>query len=932
MDILRIPLIILFKEQNPYRIIKNYCSNDIRTNQMNISIDKSRFIDIYQQREPQYSKDEIENMYEVVDDKLNKVIQGNPFQKSVFNLIINYTKEMLENDGNNVKCRYKNLLKWRMTTLELDQDMFVAGYLAFEDLLIRRDRVYFDWDMVIKSNNIRLHNMLSQGMAENHFHLKGSAPTFKLSWVQLMNDISCRKQCKINDATTRLEKDIDGDIDVSDAIAVAALIRLILFKVLRSKELMLSETEKKIYNEEIEQKKLLHEIFNNNEMSINKQELSSKSGSIQSEINTLKHLYSSKLRYKSKDVSIDYCLTDNINKTDSITKLYAGERAFLYECFRAIYNQDKDFLRDADLFYAYLILKNKVRGELIQENHRVGFSNFADYQDRKTQYLKKNTLLKDSVEAQAILMSIKSQNMKSIEARFIPSEDTNENIKNIRKMDELICNSIFNDANNTWINKKNESFPMMGELSYAERKILMTFEGVDSLHSSLHNEMVRSPQRQMEQLIQELKSKYFYVCHFPKDKDPLAISDNVKDVFSLNRCRHYKYRIYLKNIGTALYKMREKNQEVAARVLGIDACANELVTRPEVFGQVFRFLKGHLPSKDYQRDFEKGESIPCLRATYHVGEDFLDVIDGLRAIDEAYTFLNLTHGDRFGHAIVLGIDVEDWYRKKGYRVNLTKQDILDNIAWLIMKIKYYDVTSASEYIDKLTSLYNKYYTEIYCNNDQLGEKYPGVIPVDIYMEAWKLRGDNPEYYNDDKIKRAISYWDRCAKHEQTELAADNDVVENLYMRYHYDINVKSKGYKKEVFKVPYYIVTITKQIQTLMQNTVRECGIGIECNPSSNVLIGTFKRYDKHPILKFNNLGLSSKEMDDMAQLFVSINTDDQGVFDTLLENEFALMAIALEKVKDENGRPVYNQARIYDWLNRVREMGIEQSFNNKII
>lgn len=63
-------------------------------------------------------------------------------------------------------------------------------------------------------------------------------------------------------------------------------------------------------------------------------------------------------------------------------------------------------------------------------------------------------------------------------------------------------------------------------------------------------------------------------------------------------------------------------------------------------------------------------------------------------------------------------------------------------------------------------------------------------------------------------------------------------------------------------------------------------------------------------------------------QLSVSINTDDQGVFSTSLENEYALMAIALEKEKDENGDLKYNSSMIYEWMERVRLMGIGQSFN----
>ncbi|MCY6369411.1 hypothetical protein [Clostridium ganghwense] len=71
-------------------------------------------------------------------------------------------------------------------------------------------------------------------------------------------------------------------------------------------------------------------------------------------------------------------------------------------------------------------------------------------------------------------------------------------------------------------------------------------------------------------------------------------------------------------------------------------------------------------------------------------------------------------------------------------------------------------------------------------------------------------------------------------------------------------------------------------------------------------------------------MGLVSEaeKINECPELFVSINTDDQGVFDTYLENEYVLMAIALERAKS-----LYNQAMIYEWLDRIRQMGLEQSF-----
>ena len=63
--------------------------------------------------------------------------------------------------------------------------------------------------------------------------------------------------------------------------------------------------------------------------------------------------------------------------------------------------------------------------------------------------------------------------------------------------------------------------------------------------------------------------------------------------------------------------------------------------------------------------------------------------------------------------------------------------------------------------------------------------------------------------------------------------------------------------------------------------------------------------------------------------LNVSINTDDQGVFDTLLENEYALMMLALKKKRNKDNELEYDIEDIYEWIDYVRQMGLEQSFNN---
>ncbi len=117
--------------------------------------------------------------------------------------------------------------------------------------------------------------------------------------------------------------------------------------------------------------------------------------------------------------------------------------------------------------------------------------------------------------------------------------------------------------------------------------------------------------------------------------------------------------------------------------------------------------------------------------------------------------------------------------------------------------------------------------------------------------------------------------------------------------------------------------TLLEKIQQHLMEKNEKRHIAIECNPSSNYKIGEMTRYDEHPILKFFNYGLSTPyPRHDIA---VSINTDDQGVFSTSLEREYSLMALAIERLQTEDYQ---NSPRaIVDWLNRVREMSLEQRF-----
>ena len=372
--------------------------------------------------------------------------------------------------------------------------------------------------------------------------------------------------------------------------------------------------------------------------------------------------------------------------------------------------------------------------------------------------------------------------------------------------------------------------------------------------------------------------------------------------------------------------------------------------RPEVFAVDFRVLKNHVVGK--RNVLEK---ISQLKATYHVGEDNQDILDGLRAIDEAIFFLNLDFGDRLGHAIALGVDVEKWYANRNYTVHMRRQDYLDNIVWLYNKIIYYQIPDCKNLLEFLKQQFQEYFGMIFLKQLDMdynkkicdeaseydkefgnihftGNSYSG-FDIYNYYNSWQLRGDDPSLYEKGYYRRnknPLSIWDDYAinKNVKKEIRY---VLEAgvLYHLYHFNGKIKKEGDKSTEAKISIEMVKCIAQVQKHMQKEIAKKGIAIEMNPSSNMLISSLQNYEDHPIKSLYNKSLTydPKELKECAQLSVSINTDDVAVFSTSLYNEYTLMAYSLENAKNKEGKNQYEKHQVYDWIEAIRLMGIEQSF-----
>lgn len=348
---------------------------------------------------------------------------------------------------------------------------------------------------------------------------------------------------------------------------------------------------------------------------------------------------------------------------------------------------------------------------------------------------------------------------------------------------------------------------------------------------------------------------------------------------------------FIKNDGGTHKKRRRVCQQDLARLIrlndkcrpiGLDAAGSEINCPPEVFAPVYR----------------KARAAGFTNFTYHVGEDFHDLLSGLRAIDEAIRMLGLGAGCRIGHALALGTDVRQYYEDRHLTMLLSKQMLLDNLVWLKYRSGYYNIRLSA----KTHTLIDERSAAL------IGEiGYPTDTSLSRYWMSMQLRGD--DYTTEIPAPTAI-------KHGQ-EYSKTWEQARSLLDCYLLSPEIRKKGVEIIKLKIDQSLADDIRQLQEAIIADIERSGIFIEACPSSNCKIGITPRYDSLPMLRY-----CSPDPVSGHHIPTSINTDDRGIFATSLHNEFSLMACALHKAKTHDGQPKYTDRQIYDYLSRIAEYG----------
>lgn len=839
------------------------------------------------------------NSRRTVDEQLQryhelKALLSSEPAGGIFQLLADYGERVLNLIDADPKVKQEKILEWREVSLALGQDLFTCASLARKDWSERTQRYAFGWPAAVQTDNIPLRQLLEAGCAENHYHLNGSTQIFALTWCYLMNhpaklaEYFASKEMQDGLTIRRGTSSKDNRSNWPDKMCLAAWIRARLFCEISN--LHCAEEAPHSLREYVQQPDRKFQLY-----AMVKQ----------------CRMYAAKLRQGRKSYRLDYAITGAVAASNSgPTRLLTGERSFLYHCFYRCYAGSFSS-EQMNLLYLYLLIKREFRSELIQTNGRRGFWNFADYQDRKAlvwgdapEYWRESYIL--SLAENLSGSRGGKPVVKTLEARIAPKEKAAALLATVRDIDSAVE-------------------------EYRDWKTGYLWQ----------HEILPRAERYWKNAQEH--AQYFYVLHFIKKPLP-RISEKEREWQLCLPARNHEVRKKAEAQAKALAKGLIRSSYLCSRIRGIDASSQEIGCRPETFATQFRYLRNNLVPEP--QPTSNLRYWPKLRSTYHVGEDFLDLTDGLRAIDEAITFLDLGEGDRLGHALALGISPRQYYRVKDHASWLPAQDLLDNLVWLMFRSMEWDVSIPSSLREILRDRAQQLLDTIYPNEDEGSN----TISLRDYYDAWWLRSDDPELYrqylSDDKdIKQVLEGSSQLLDHHPYKRAMlhqrkINDGVDprdslrksprirRILIRYHFGVQERREGQKPVCFVATPDFIAVLEKMQQRMIEKIMEKGIAVECNPSSNHLIGTFDRYEEHPIFRFNHFGLQLPEHgESSAQLRVSVNTDDLGVFDTSLENEYALLFGALCGRRNTEGRPLLCHDDILAYLEHLRVMGNSMTF-----
>ncbi len=887
-----------FKENNHNDCLMNLY-NELREGMIGIKLDSFNLIANMEWRNEYYGKPREKYYFDLCKEISNDFfkirsgqlyIDGNTKEHDKkYNYMSNLNSKSLEVGKNT-----NNKFKWIMLKQMIDVDILIGVYLVDKGLTNISDMIL--WDTLLYTTDTLLEKVLEKGTAELHMHV-GASRSFTSIWTEFMN-LKTKNKLWENLFKNLKNKFNYGKINFEKNTYLFRLIRILLAVYIREcknniypktfEEFMkinicdenvdmiiqnvLKHIENERYNIE-EAKNITLEniqkaicfvmdkfdlqlgpiIKTNFEENYYEEEMKPKNATANSILSRdiLTLLFNEYYEIKDHDIILKY----------NFEGIILPEQVLIFEAMKFIDStfQNSNYGNNFEkLFWHYVKFKNLVYRQIIQEfTVGKGLDMFQSY------YKRQNKITIDNFISESFYSQIKSQNIKKFEIRTGAYSDKEKVVKLLLSVFKQYKSILEDDY---FVKIESKPIPLIG-----------------------------------------------IVFHFNKRKDKIkekcAYDSEIKNKF-LNylSSQQEEYLKQAKIIGD----LRCDIDLLDYYLVGIDTASNENNAEPYIFREAFNYLRSIDAIKNRRK--RKGSYLKEIGFTNHVGEEFRDLISGLRHIDETIELFNYKSADRLGHAIALGIDVDKW-AEFNQVVCINAEEYLDNLLWewnLLLEEKInlestqlleQKIYEAVEYIFGFTEnvsireLYKAYYIKI--TNKGC---YTNIVLNDNSNKVCALQDYTKKKY--------------CILNDPNEFGYElNNTVWSSQMIYR---AMQCKYFTKELEKnvtinIDNDTIENYKKIQQIMIKKVGDKQIVVETNPTSNLVIGEFKSFEDYYI---TNLSSPEKE-----KVIVTINTDDPVIFDTRINNEYALIYdILMRKEK-------YSSKEVIDWLDKIRKNSLDYSF-----
>ena len=965
---------------------------------------------------------DIETSLDFLQDKLEK--EGSS-QKHLYKLFDFISSEHFLNTNGQVVLNIDRIDEFQSLVNSVDMTpIYATAVDKFISHYSERDKSIYIKESI---NNTMLSypsrfNFLSM-VSDNHFHLGGSLHiTYRLNEIfknpfilpdtikqpldDKLSDISEKSNLRIIALTAAtFEKIIytyllKKDLHKNEVLHhhIDEMFEFLAKKVLNEKISHISDFQKQSYDKYREKKKQIIKERKNKEEDVDREQTKEKKYKSF-------HFISFREKIVNKDIfnqkGYRNSLLSDIYEVHQKGELQKSDKLFWLLIVDYLKNGDNRLI--IDIIYSYTILRNVLRQYIIQQHFKEGLTYFSSVS-----------------QSDARRSKIREEYLDSFRSIFLPNFNVNiEGRINFQDTPQKLATEMHNWLESFLIVEYENTQKIYKENQLSFMLHFQKKEEKKNHHFYTHNRYICRHQDYREDIFRKTESffKFLRSPAYQRYTIPLISSENLsrlKRKFHDVDCLEDKERLFelsqeeikkldlLKKLNLHKYIFINKKYcqngfisavevDLTRYISGIDAASREHTTPPEVFASVFNYIRGSIEisriSFEQKANIDNYSPPKHFQFTFHVGEDFRDILTGMRNIVEAVIFLGLKKGDRIGHALALGLQHDQWARKKR-RIFTSKEEQLDNAvfayfilnffssekdlkeyfyqralqlgneiyqenytidnyinAWLLRRNCPINLKSFLDRFTKINATHSKKDTFTHLSKNQIDEieKLLGIHILEKevenkykrdgkYCAKISIKSDDTKYQikNFRHLTQSKLYFEKSlpdlfksTENYKDELSTRYDwaktdsVAWEIFLRYHYDGEVKIRAKKKidEVMRSSKH----TEVLQDLiLEKIISKRDIIIEVMPSSNVLNSYIEDYHNHPIFrfkpvelfeKFNKYGIRKNP------IRVIVNTDNPGFQATSYINELFLVYNAALKLG-------YSAENIEKYIKEIVELG----------